>query len=109
MFQQNKKRNQSKRPLFNMYWMYGLITLSLLALYYFQDNSQTKNVNWTEFENAALAGDIDKIMVITQNGVAEGFLTEQGAKNLKFDMSSTMSGEKKIETTFRRLIKFKKK
>lgn len=98
MFQQNKKRN-NRKPLFNMYWMYGLLAFSLIALYYFQDGSQTKSVNWTEFENAALAGDIDKIVVQSQNGIAEGFLTEQGAKNLKFDMSPQMSGEKKIETT----------
>ena len=43
MLKPNKSRNQDKRPLFNMYWMYGLIALSLLALYYFQDGSQTKD------------------------------------------------------------------
>lgn len=93
------KNRQNKRPLFNMYWMYGLITLSLLALYYFQDSSQTKDVDWTDFEKAALAGDLDKIMIFSQNGVAEGFLTEQGAKNQKFDMTPQMTGEKKIKTT----------
>ena len=50
----NKNNNQGKRPLFSMYWMYGLIIMSLLALYYFQDGSQTKNVDWTQFESAAL-------------------------------------------------------
>lgn len=100
MFQQNKRRNNNnKKPLFNMYWMYGLICLSLIALYYFQDSSQTKNVDWTEFEKAAVSGDLDKILVLSQNGVAEGFLTEQGAKNMKFDMSPQMVGDKKIETT----------
>lgn len=82
-----------------MYWMYGLIILSLLALYYFQDGSQTKDVNWSDFEKAALAGDMDKIMVFAQNGTAEGFLTEQGAKNQNFDMSPQMTGDKKIKTT----------
>jgi cell division protease FtsH len=94
-----KNRNQDRKPLFNMYWMYGLIILSLLALYYFQDGSQTKDVNWSDFEKAALAGDMDKIMVFAQNGTAEGFLTEQGAKNQNFDMSPQMTGDKKIKTT----------
>ncbi|MDE6393687.1 MAG: ATP-dependent zinc metalloprotease FtsH [Muribaculaceae bacterium] len=94
-----KNRNQDRRPLFNMYWMYGLIILSLLALYYFQDGSQTKDVDWSDFEKAALAGDMDKIMVFAQNGTAEGFLTEQGAKNQNFDMSPQMTGDKKIKTT----------
>lgn len=99
MLKPNRGRNQDRRPLFNMYWMYGLIILSLLALYYFQDGSQTKDVDWSDFEKAALSGDMDKIMVFAQNGIAEGFLTEQGAKNQHFDMSPQMTGDKKIKTT----------
>lgn len=99
MFQQNKSRNQNKRPLFNMYWMYGLIIASLFALYYFQDGSQVKDVDWSDFEKAALSGQVDKILVMSQNGMAEGFLTEQGAKAQGFDMSTQMTGEKKIKTT----------
>lgn len=99
MLKPNKSRNQDKRPLFNMYWMYGLIALSLLALYYFQDGSQTKDVDWSDFEKAALSGDMDKIMIFSQNGTAEGFLTNQGAKNHNFDMSPQMTGDKKIRTT----------
>ena len=82
-----------------MYWMYALIVMSLLALYYFQDGSQTKEVDWTDFERAALAGDIDKIAVTPTEGIAEGVLTTQGAKNQKFDMSPTFSGDKKLVTT----------
>ena len=99
MLKNNKGRNQNKKPLFNMYWMYGLIILSLLALYYFQDGSQTKEVDWSEFEKTALAGEIDKISVLSQNGTAEGYLTEQGAKSLGFDMTPQMTGDKKIRTT----------
>ncbi|MDE5796693.1 MAG: AAA family ATPase, partial [Muribaculaceae bacterium] len=79
--------------------MYGLIAISLLALYYFQDGSQTRDVDWTDFEKAALAGDIDKIMVFSENRTAEGFLTDEGAKKLKFDTTSAFTGEKKIKTT----------
>ena len=82
-----------------MYWMYALIAISLLALYYFQDGSQSKEVDWSDFEHAALAGDFDKISVQTGSGTAEGILTTQGAKNQKFDMSSTFSGDKKLVTT----------
>ena len=54
-----------------MYWMYGLIIMSLLALYYFQDGSQTKNVDWTQFESAALKGDISKIEISDREGREE--------------------------------------
>ncbi len=96
--QPNKKRNNNKRPLFNMYWMYALIAMSLLVLYYFQDGSQTREVDWTDFEKAAQAGQVDKIVVFAESGIAEGFLTSQGAKAMKFD-TSLGSGEQKIKTT----------
>ncbi len=94
-----KNGNQNKKPLFNMYWMYGIITISLFALFYFQDASQTKEVNWTDFEKAALSGDVDKILVYSENGIAEGFVNEDGAKKHKFDNSDSFDGDKKIKTT----------
>ncbi len=94
-----KPGNQNKRPLFNMYWMYGVILLSLFALFYFQDASQTKDVDWTDFEKAALAGDIDKIKVFAETNTAEGYVTDAGAKKHKFDNSDAFEGDKKIKTT----------
>ena len=97
-----KKKNrgsQGKRPLFNMYWMYALIIMSLFALYYFQDSSQTREVNWSDFEKAALAGEMDKIVVFSEGGIAEAYLTEQGAKNHKMNTTTDMGGDKKLKTT----------
>lgn len=96
----NPKQNPKRRPGagLSMYWMYAMIIMALLALYYFQDGSQTKDVNWTEFEQAALNGDIKRIQVITVNGVAEGILTTQGAKNLKLKEDQFDGGERKIKT-----------
>lgn len=94
-----KNGNQSKKPLFNMYWMYGIIVISLFALFYFQDASQTKEVNWTDFEKAALSGDVDKILVFSETGIAEGYVNESGAKKHRFDTSDSFDGDKKIKTT----------
>ena len=85
--------------MFNMYWMYGVILISLFALFYFQDASQTKEVNWTDFEKAALNGDIDKIMVFSEANTAEGFVNDEGAKKHHFDNSDSFNGDKKIKTT----------
>ncbi len=94
-----KSGNQNKKPLFNMYWMYGIILLSLFALFYFQDASQTKEVDWTDFEKAAVEGDIDKIMVFSETGIAEGFMTKEGAEKHKFSSDDAFDGDKKIKTT----------
>ncbi len=96
----NRKNRNPILKAFNVFWMYGLVILALLFLWYFQDGSQTKTVNWTDFEKAAQAGDIDKILVFTENGTAEGFLTDAGAKHQKFeDSNNQFDGDKKIKTT----------
>lgn len=92
-------RNQNKRPLFNMYWMYALIITCLLGLYYFQDNSQVKTVNWTQFEDAAADGQFDKITVLSENGVAEGHLNDAGLKAQKINPKYSSSSEILLKAT----------
>lgn len=85
--------------MFGMYWMYILIVACLFGLYYFQDSSQTKNVDWTEFEDAAKAGEISKIEVVPESGIAIGILTKEGAKKQK--MNDDIQGpdsEKRLKT-----------
>lgn len=96
----NNNNGRNIGGMIKMLWMYGLIILALVALYYFQDGSQTKQVNWTDFEKAALAGDVDKIVVFAQNGEAEGMLTDQGAKNQHIESNNAnFEGDKKIKAT----------
>lgn len=77
---QNKNGNSGKRPLFGMYWMYILIAACLFGLYYVQDGGQTKSVDWSEFEEAAKAGDFTKIEVVSESGTAVGILNKTGQK-----------------------------
>ncbi|MDE7346571.1 MAG: ATP-dependent zinc metalloprotease FtsH [Muribaculaceae bacterium] len=96
----NKSGGSGKRPVLGMYWMYILIVACLFGLYYFQDSSQTKSVDWTEFEAAAKDGEISKIEVVPESGIAIGVLTQEGAKKQK--MHDDMQGpdsEKRLKTT----------
>ncbi len=96
----NKSGGSGKRPMFGMYWMYILIVACLFGLYYFQDSSQTKNVDWTEFEAAAKSGEITKIEVIPESGIAVGVLTKEGAKKQKMhDDLQGPDSEKRLKTT----------
>lgn len=95
----NKNQKPSRRPLLNMYWMYAMIGLAIVGLYYFQNNDQTRKVDWTEFEKAALAGDIERIVVVAANAEADGYLTDGGARRRKFDMQPGFEGQRKLETT----------
>lgn len=95
----NSRNGNSRKPIFNMYWMYALIVLCLLGLYYFQDNSTVKNVNWTQFEDAAMDGQLSKIVVLSENGIAEGQLNEEGIKKQKIDSHFTGNSEVLIKAT----------
>ncbi len=92
----NGKRN--KRSFLNIYWMYLLIFGILIGAFLFQDSSTVKNVNWTEFSEAAARGDVSEITVFIDNNEAEGLLTSQGEKSFKIVDTTNSSKEKKIKT-----------
>ncbi len=92
----NGKRN--KRSFLNIYWMYLLIFGILVGAFLFQDSSTVKNVNWTEFSEAAARGDISDIIVYIDNNEAEGLLNTQGEKSFKIVDTTNSSKEKKIKT-----------
>ena len=88
-----QKTNKPKKGVFNgLLWMYLSIGLILLGIYYFQDNTISKEVNWTEFEKAAESGELEKIIIFAENRQVEGYLSEEGVKNHKID--STYEGDK---------------
>ena len=82
-----------------MYWMYGLILLSLLALFYFQDASRTKEVDWTDFEKAALLKRHGQNNGVLRNPHSGRVHDRRGGKKHKFNTSSEFDGDKKITTT----------
>lgn len=95
----NKKpgNKRNKRSPFGLYGMYALIALLLISLFYVQDGSNVKEVDWSEFEKAAIAGDVSSI-VVSENNTAEGILTKAGAKRLNFETTNNPDAEKMIKT-----------
>lgn len=93
----NRMNPQGKRPMFNMYWMYAMIILALLALYYFQDGSHTEQVNWTKFEQLAQDGCITTVIVDKQNQVAEGILNDKGRKSIDIPTNG-IQGDIKVKS-----------
>ena len=65
---------------FNLYWMYSLIALVLIGLYYMNDNTMSKEVNWTEFEKIAKEGGITRLTVFAKKDYAEAQLNDSTAK-----------------------------
>ena len=65
---------------FNLYWMYSLIALVLIGLYYMNDNTMSKEVNWTESEKIAKEGGITRLTVFAKKDYAEAQLNDSTAK-----------------------------
>lgn len=104
IFNNNQRPNRNpdgqnkggKRPTLNMTWMYGLIVLSLICLYLFNDNVPMQKVEYSEFEQNVQKGYVSKIVVNRDDASVEGILNKQGIKALKIDDKG--ANEVKIET-----------
>ncbi|MGL5689297.1 MAG: ATP-dependent zinc metalloprotease FtsH [Bacteroidales bacterium] len=75
----NRKMPQFK---FNIYWLYTVIALTLIGLYFFNDGSTAKEVNWTQFENYVEDGSIDKITVFRDKKVLEASVKDSSIKTI---------------------------
>ncbi|HIY48747.1 MAG TPA: ATP-dependent zinc metalloprotease FtsH [Candidatus Barnesiella excrementavium] len=71
---------KKKKIRFNLYWMYALIALLLFGLYYANDPSMSKEVNWSEFEKIAKEGGITQVTVFAKKDYVEAQLNDSTAK-----------------------------
>ena len=72
---QQPKNNNGNKPgkmfKFNLYWMYGLIFVMLIALYMSNGSTTTKELGWTEFQRLAKENVFEKMVVYNQKNVVE--------------------------------------
>lgn len=71
MFNKTPKSWKPKMFRFNLYWMYGLIFIMLVALYMTNDSSGTKELGWTEFQKLAQENVFDKMTVYNKKNLVE--------------------------------------
>lgn len=71
MFNKTPKSGKPKMFRFNLYWMYGLIFIMLVALYMTNDSSGTKELGWTEFQKLAEENVFDKMTVYNKKNLVE--------------------------------------
>ena len=71
MFNKTPKSGKPKMFRFNLYWMYGLIFIMLVALDMTNDSSGTKELGWTEFQKLAQENVFDKMTVYNKKNLVE--------------------------------------
>lgn len=91
MFNKAPKNNKPKMFRFNLYWMYGLIFMMLIALYLTNDSSASKELGWTEFQKLAQENVFDKMVVYNKKNLVEASV-KSGQKGLVFKSDSAALG-----------------
>ncbi|MBS1584180.1 MAG: ATP-dependent zinc metalloprotease FtsH [Bacteroidetes bacterium] len=97
-------KNQRKGPRFNIYWIYGIIILSLLALQFFVSNSSNPSHehSFQELKPYMAKGDVAKLVVVN-NDYVEVFLKPGAQPVAQQDNKSplNMGSDKGPAFTFR--------
>lgn len=100
MENRNNTSNNNRNPKkfnFSIMWMYGIIALVLFGIFYLQDDSQSKEVSWTQFEQYALSGGLKEITVYSNKKEAEAVLVDSvaqrefGPENIKKGVKAVIS------------------
>ena len=91
MFNKAPKNNKQKIFKFNLYWMYGLIFMMLVALYLTNDSSASKELGWTEFQKLAQENVCDRMFVYNKKNLVEATVKD-GRKGLVFKKDSAALG-----------------
>lgn len=67
---------------FSIYWVYAALTVFLVAMLVMDDDSMTKDVSYTKFEQYASSGGVTEITVFTNTNKAEATLTDSLASKV---------------------------
>lgn len=67
---------------FSMYWAYAIIIVFLLGMLYLDDNSLTKDVSYSKFEQYVSTGGVKKITVFTNTNKAEAVVSDSLARSI---------------------------
>ena len=92
MFNKTPKSGKPKMFRFNLYWMYGLIFIMLVALYMTNDSSGTKELGWTEFQKLAQENVFDKMTVYNKKNLVEATVKNGKTEQVFGNMDVTKIG-----------------
>lgn len=84
----DNKKKQFKGFRFSIFWMYAIIGMVLMGLFYFNDSSAEKPMNWQpDFKMLLVEGNVKHMWVYAGDNKLEAELTEASAKQVFKDMA----------------------
>ena len=79
----DNKKKQFKGFRFSIFWMYAIIGMVLMGLFYFNDSSAEKPMNWQpDFKKLLVEGNVKHMWVYAGDNKLEAELTEASAKQV---------------------------
>ena len=84
----DNKKKQFKGFRFSIFWMYAIIGMVLMGLFYFNDSSAEKPMNWQpDFKKLLVEGNVKHMWVYAGDNKLEAELTEASANQVFKDMA----------------------
>lgn len=84
----DNKKKQFKGFRFSIFWMYAIIGMVLMGLFYFNDSSAEKPMNWQpDFKKLLVEGNVKHMWVYAGDNKLEAELAEASAKQVFKDMA----------------------
>ncbi|MDR0574133.1 MAG: ATP-dependent zinc metalloprotease FtsH [Tannerella sp.] len=92
-----KKPNGNKKPGFNLWWIYALIFIPVIAWYLVNDSSTVKEIGWTEFQQMARNDVFEDMVVYNKKNVVEATVKKDRYKDVfKQDAEKASELEAKV-------------
>ena len=93
--------NKPKLPKFNLYWAYGLVAIALIIVSTMNFGQAPQSISYSVFKNRVLpSGDIEKIVKIRNEGVADITIKEDAIDKYKDLFSGSFATPPKIGPHF---------
>lgn len=80
-FPSGGSNGNKKKGGFNFYWIYGLLMLLIIGTFFIGGESQTEEISWEKLTEMIEKGDVAKIDVVKNRGVANIYLTKESIEN----------------------------
>jgi len=93
--------NKSRLPKFNLYWAYGLVAIALLIVSTMDFGQAPQSISYSVFKNRILpSGDIEKIIKIRNEGIADITLKDDAIEKYKDLFSGSFATPPKVGPHF---------
>lgn len=87
----SKPDNKNPKQNYNMYWVYLVILALLVGMFFWGDNTNVKEVSWSEFQQYVTDNRIKAVNIYSNKSIAEGLVREESVSYI-FKENATQVG-----------------